>query len=205
MMKCCLGWLAIVTLAALLFPPKSAAQAAESDITLAQRIEMCGACHGRDGNAPDDKMPSLAGQPRVFIETQLIYFRERLRRSEEMTPQAQGLSDETIVALAEHYANLPIKPKVGPTDEDLLARGQELARAERCGTCHLPDYSGRQQMPRLAGQQEAYLVQAMKSYRNETRGGPDTTMIDIMRGLPDFDIRALAHFFSYAGRVRNAD
>lgn len=199
------GRLATGAAAALLLLPGKPPQAASPDVPLAERIEKCGTCHGPDGNSPDENVPSLAGQPRIFIETQLIYFRERLRQSERMTPQAAGLSDETITALANYYAKLPVKPKAGPVDENLMARGRQLAEAGRCGSCHLPDFSGRSQMPRLAGQREAYLAQAMKSYRSQTRGGPDTTMIDILREVSDSDIRALAHFFAHLGPDTSGD
>lgn len=52
-------------------------------------------------------------------------------------------------------------------------------------------------MPRLAGQREDYLIKAMKDYRDRRRGGPDTTMIEIMTGTPDEDIQALAHFLAH--------
>ncbi len=77
-----------------------------------------------------------------------------------------------------------------------MARGRVLARAGRCDQCHLPDFSGRAQMPRLAGQREDYLTAALTAYRDEERGGADTTMIDVMHDTSDADIRALAHFLS---------
>lgn len=163
---------------------------------LAEKVETCGACHGPDGNSQTPDIPSLAGQPVIFIETQLIFFREGLRRSEQMTPLAKELTDEEIGALAAHYAALPAKALPGQVSDALMARGRELSDARRCGTCHLPDFSGRQQMPRLAGQREDYLVLALTAYRDQTRGGADTTMIDIMRGLTDQDIAALAHFLA---------
>ena len=55
-------------------------------------------------------------------------------------------------------------------------------------------------MPRLAGQREDYLAYAMKAYRERTRGGPDTTMIDIMRGVDNEAIEAMAHFFANLDR-----
>ena len=49
--------------------------------TLAQRIELCGSCHGRDGNSSVEKIPSLAGQPEFFILNQLFLMREGVRRA----------------------------------------------------------------------------------------------------------------------------
>jgi cytochrome c553 len=51
-------------------------------------------------------------------------------------------------------------------------------------------------MPRLAGQREDYLRSTLVAYRDGTRGGADTTMNDIMQGVSDDDIRALAHFLA---------
>jgi len=65
-----------------------------------------------------------------------------------------------------------------------------------CGQCHLADFRGRAQMPRLAGQREDYLVDTMKSYRDGKRTGADTTMSEVLYGLKDADIVALGHFLA---------
>ena len=178
-------------LAAALFLPLEGRAA-----TLGERLQVCATCHGADGTSLRANVPSIAGQPRLFLEHQLILFREGLRQSKEMTPQAETLTDPEIEAIAQHYARL--EPRIGaaPTDRALYERGRSLAKAGRCGTCHLPDFSGRQQMPRLAGQREDYLAQTLRGYRDQTRGGADTTMNDIMREAADGDIDALAHFLS---------
>ena len=77
-----------------------------------------------------------------------------------------------------------------------MKRGTELAAQMHCGQCHLPNYRGRAQMPRLAGQREDYLVDTMRLYRDNKRTGADTTMAEILRGVSDADIRALAHFLA---------
>ncbi len=175
------------------------AQPAAGLQTLRDTLKVCATCHGEDGTSRRQSVPSLAGQPEIFLTNQLIFFREGLRESQDMTPQAEKLTDPDIEAIAAHYAGLAPRSNDAPADEPLLARGSALARTLRCGTCHLPDFSGRQQMPRLAGQREDYLSKAMRAYRDETRGGPDTTMNDILRGVGDADIAALAHFLSRQG------
>ncbi|TVP44674.1 MAG: cytochrome c4 [Halomonas sp.] len=162
-----------------------------------EQVQVCGACHGSDGNSRLPGTPSLAGQPQLTIVNQMIYFRERLRQNEVMTPQARGLPDAEIQALAAYYHEQPVAAPEGDPDTELKARGQELASQQRCASCHLANYHGREQMPRLAGQREDYLVAAMVGYRDRTRGGPDTTMIDIMRGVSDEDIKAMAHFMTH--------
>jgi cytochrome c553 len=92
--------------------------------TLEALLEGCGQCHGADGNSQMAEVPSLAGQPATFLETQLILFRERLRRSEAMTPQVRDLDDPTVIALAAHYAALPPPAAAEAGDPALLARGR---------------------------------------------------------------------------------
>ncbi len=76
-------------------------------------------------------------------------------------------------------------------------RGQQLAQKMLCGTCHLPDYSGRQQIPRLAGQDEAFLLFALKQFRDHPGLGRDTVMAASLYGLKDPELADLAHFLRH--------
>ena len=140
-------------------------------------------------------VPSLAGQPKTFLETQLILFREGVRASPQMQPFARDLSDADVSMLSAFYAKQPVQPSSARADPALTKRGRELARKLECGGCHAADFSGRDQMARLAGQREDYLIEAMQAYRDNRRTG-DTTMAAVLYGVPDADIRALAHFLS---------
>jgi cytochrome c553 len=183
--------------AGLLAAPAVVAEAPAAGLALAEQVVLCGACHGEDGNSTLPDTPSLAGQPELFVVTQMIYFRERVRRSEVMTPQARGLADPEIEALAAHYARLPAKLLADdPGDPTLQERGREIAATAGCASCHRRNYAGQQQIPRLAAQRADYLAMAMRAYRDQTRGGADTTMTDIMRGASDEDIEALAEYFA---------
>ena len=162
-----------------------------------ERVQLCATCHGPDGNSPDPKVPSIAGQPRLFIETQLVLFREELRKSELMLPVVKGMKDAEIVQLAGHFSKLPAKGmESGKPDPALMKTGAERAKALRCGICHLSDFSGQNQIPRLAGQREAYLEGEMRAYRDGKRTGGDTIMAAALYGVGDADIKALAHFLS---------
>jgi len=159
--------------------------------------EACLACHGPDGNSVTPGIPSIAGQPKLFLETQLVLIREELRPAPQMLPIVKGMKDAEISRLAEHFSKLPAKAMVeGPADANLVKRGQERAKALRCGICHLSDFSGQNQIPRLAGQREEYLESEMRAYRDNKRKGGDTIMAAALYGVSDADIRALAHFLS---------
>jgi cytochrome c553 len=167
-----------------------------------QNVQFCASCHGPDGNSVIAGTPSIAGQPKTFLENQLIMFREELRKSPAMQPVVRGMKDAEIVKLAEHYSKLPAKSMAeGPGDPKLTKRGAELARKLHCGSCHVKDFRGQNQMPRLAGQREDYLLQELLAYRDNKR--PDTTMSAAIYGVTEPDLKALAHFLSRRGSARS--
>jgi len=163
---------------------------------LAGRLALCGACHGTDGNSVLALSPSLAGQPKVFLENTLILIREGLRQITPMQGLLSGVSDAEIVALADHYSRQPAKGQNLPRDEAVFRRGEAVASRALCGTCHLPSYAGQQQMPRLAAQREDYLVHSMREFRDNKAQGRDTMMNGVLRGFSDRDIADMSHYFA---------
>ena len=162
-----------------------------------ERLQLCAACHGASGNSINPHVPSIAGQPKLFLENQLILFREELRRSEQMLPIVKGMRDPEIIQLAEHFSRLPAKSmERGSADRSLVQRGAQRAKELRCGICHLADFSGQNQIPRLASQREVYLEAEMRAYRDGKRSGGDTIMAAALYGVSDADLKALAHFLS---------
>jgi cytochrome c553 len=167
--------------------------------TLEERLQVCGSCHGETGSSKMENVPSLAGQPALFLTNQLILMREKLRPVEAMEPFVKGLKDDEIVALAEHYAKLTPEPGDEPVDQALVARGAELTQQMHCASCHKAGYEGQEQMPRLVPQRIDYLIKSLTEYRDGKRYGIDTSMNGVMYQVPDRDIRALAH---YLGSLR---
>lgn len=163
----------------------------------AERLAQCAACHGRDGNSSIPGTPSLAGQPALFIENQLVLIREGIREVAPAMAQAlQGMKDAEIRQLAGYYAALKPARPLGKVDAGTAKRAEEVAQKAHCGSCHLPDYSGREQIPRLAGQREEYLLEAMRQYRDNRRSGGDTLMAAALYGIADADLQALAKYLA---------
>ena len=181
---------ALLLAAALAFSGEAVAQT----LTLPERIEQCGTCHGDDGNSKLENIPSLAGQPSFFTLNQLILMREGVRKVEAMTPFVKDLKDAEIQALADHYEKLPAKPSEEKVDPALAERGAKIAAQRRCESCHLPTLAGQQQMPRLAKQRIDYMIHAMKQYLSDSRSGADTAMTASIFGLRDDELAALAHW-----------
>ena len=186
MLVSCLGFIFAVNTAAAQSPS-------------AQTLQLCAACHGDKGNSQMPGSPSLAGQPRVFIENQLVMIREGLREVAQMKGLLADMKDEEFTALANYFSQQKIQPQTIARDTSKVARGAVLSKRGNCGSCHLPDYAGRDQMPRLAGQREDFLLSSMKEFRDGRATGRDTIMAATLRGLSDADLTDLAHYLATAG------
>ncbi len=187
-------------LAAALFGAAAALPAAAQDAArgAVMAAERCAACHGENGRSAMEGTPSLAGQPALFVTTQMILFREGLRQVPAMTAVAEGMADGAIEDLAAYFASLPPGPPEDrrPRDEALFAAGQALIGPRNCAVCHLPSLTGREQVPRLVGQREDFLARTMAEYRDGIRVGADSQMNGAVVGLTDEQIGALAHYLS---------
>jgi cytochrome c553 len=149
---------------------------AEADMKA--KTATCVACHGANGNSVNPIWPNLAGQGARYIASQLKAFKSGMRNNAAMSPMAQGVADEDMLAIGEYYAGL--EPKVQPLGDIDVAAAEKLYRggdAERgipaCMACHGPSGAGNApaKYPALRGQHAAYTVAQLKAYRDGTRGG----------------------------------
>lgn len=172
--------------------------AAPAAMPVAQRLALCAACHNADGTSTLADIPSLAAQPKVFLETQLVMIREGLRDVPQMKGMLDGVTDADLVAMAAHYAALPLEARPATRlRPDAFERGQALAGRALCNSCHLPTYLGQQQVPRVAGQREDYLLHTMRQFRDGKAVGRDSIMASSLYGMTDAQLGDLAHFLSH--------
>jgi cytochrome c553 len=163
-----------------------------------ERLAPCLACHGEKGQSTVPEVPSLGAQPEFYVTLQLFMFRERMRVVEPMNAMMKGLSDDDLRGMANMISQLPPpRPAAEPPNPARLERARGLIQQHRCNFCHNQDFSGEQNVPRLAGQREDYLVKAMREYKTDTRRGYDAAMADVMVPLTDVDIVDLAHFLAH--------
>lgn len=143
-------------------------------------------------------MPSLGAQPAFYVTIQLYMFREGMRVVEPMNAMMKDLSDDDLRGMANVIAQLPPPvPAADPADTGRLERARALIQQNRCNFCHNQDFSGEQNVPRLAGQREDYLVKALREYKSNARRGYDASMADVMQPVSDADILDLAHFLAH--------
>lgn len=163
------------------------------------KAEVCVACHGENGISQTENIPSLAAQPDLFIQWQLVFFRAGTRKNEQMQPIVEQLSNEDIRNLGAYFASLA-PPKASKPDDnpELSEKGAQAAAGRRCASCHTDTYAGTKAVARVAGQREEYLVKALRDYKTGVRaGGAMAAMTDVAYPLSEEEIEALAHYLAY--------
>jgi cytochrome c553 len=157
----------------------------------------CTQCHGTSEQPALPGVPSLAGQQAEFLEAQLFFIREGLRPVPQMEGMLKGMKDSDLSDMAAYFSKqAPLRLRTKPNPE-LQARGEAVAKQHGCGTCHMPDFAGQRQIPRINGQSEEYLAATLKAYKDNKRTGSDTSMNALMYGISESDMKALAHYLAH--------
>jgi cytochrome c553 len=167
------------------------------------KVAVCSACHGSDGNSVVGLWPSLAGQNEKYLTKQLRLVKSGDRVIASMTGLLDNLEDSDLEDIAAYYASQ--KNTVGQTDESKVELGRKLYYAGNlekgvpaCSACHSPRGLGNAPAayPLLSGQQPEYVAKAVKDYRSGARVNEDPSkiMAAIAYKLDDEEIEALSSF-----------
>jgi cytochrome c553 len=162
--------------------------------SLAERMVACVACHGENGQSRSPEVPSLGAQTAPYLLIQIFLFRERLRKVAIMNEAVASFSDDDLRSFADALAKLP--PPVPDPDRDAtrLERARTPISKYRCAFCHGADLAGRDNVPRIAGQREDYLVKTLREYKSSTRSGYDASMAEVLQPVSDAEIMDLAYY-----------
>jgi cytochrome c553 len=177
-------------------PPQASADASAASVPAP--VQACAACHGAHGVSTIPGTPSLAGEPDLYVEWQLVYFRGETRKNAAMQQFARTLSDDDIRDLGAYYTTLSgAVPPSADKDPAATEAGAKLAADRHCAQCHMTTFTGQGEVPRLAGQHEEVLVKALHDYQHGLRRGRgNVIMPEIAYSLNEDDIHNLAHFMS---------
>ena len=168
--------------------------------TIQERAAPCLACHGEKGQSETENIPSLGGQQAPYALIQLFMFREKLRTFEPMNEMTKSFTDDDLRTFSDFIATLPKpSPPADAGDPARMARAQALIQQHRCNACHNTDFSGKDNVPRIADQREDYLAKTMREYKDNSRHGYDGTMAEVLNPVTDEQIGDLAY---YIARVR---
>jgi cytochrome c553 len=165
--------------------------------TIEERAAPCFACHGEHGQSETENIPSLGGQQAPYALIQLFMFREKLRTFEPMNEMTKAFSDDDLRAFSDFIGKLPKpNPPADTGDPARLQRAQALVQQNHCNSCHNADFSGNDNVPRIADQREDYLLKTMREYKDNTRHGYDGTMAEVLQPVTAEQIADLAYFLA---------
>jgi cytochrome c553 len=165
--------------------------------TIQERAAPCFACHGERGQSETENTPSLGGQQAPYVLIQLFMFREKLRSFEPMNEMAKPLSDDDLRTFSDFIAKLPKPaPSADAGDPARLQRAHALAQQYHCNACHNTDFSGKENVPRIANQREDYLLKTMREYKDNSRHGYDATMAEALQPVTSEQIADLAYYLA---------
>lgn len=182
---------------ALLFLARASAALAADMEALEKKAVLCAACHGPHGISANPAIPSLAGQPKQFITTQLVMFREGNRKDPQMSAIAASLSNPDINDYGTYFtAQVPVSPASSSMDPARVAASQQLTDKYHCVSCHGAALKGQQHIPRLAGQQAAYLAAQLRGFKAGTRFDMDGNMTSSAQPLTESDIALLSEYLA---------
>jgi cytochrome c553 len=165
--------------------------------TIQERAAPCFACHGEKGQSETENIPSLGGQQAPYALIQLFMFREKLRTFEPMNEMTKSFTDDDLRTFSDFIATLPKPaPPADAGDPARLQRAQALIQQHRCNACHNTDFSGKDNVPRIADQREDYLAKTMREYKDNSRHGYDGTMAEVLQPVTVEQIADLAYFLA---------
>lgn len=190
----------------------SSAQAADPAKGKTQFETVCGACHGMNGEGNQTlNAPKLAGQEEWFLKRQLENFQKGIRGTHEkdlygmqMKPLAATLDGAGVADVAVYLSSLEWS-KAAPTLQGDLEKGKALFVT--CQACHGANAEGNAALnaPRIAGQEDWYLVRQLKNFAAGIRGAhPEDVfgmqMKPIVATLPDE--AAIADVSAYINSIK---
>ena len=163
-----------------------------------EKLAPCLACHGAEGQSELENVPSLGAQPSPYTVIQLFMFREKMRVAEPMNEMAKELSDNDLQATADFFAKQPApKPPADAGDPARLERSRPVVEQSHCYVCHRPDFSGRDNVPRLADQREDYLLKTLRDYKSGARRGYDASMAEVLQPIDDAQLVEFAYYLTH--------
>lgn len=172
------------------------AQAPAASGELAAKAQVCAACHGPNGNSTDPQYPVLAGQNARYLYLQLKDFKEGRRHDPQMDPMAAPLSRDDMFALADYFSKQKQAPVGFKADPAKVAAGKKKSDEVLCPMCHLGEFVGQNEIPRVAGQHYQYVKKQLSDFKARRRTNDAGNMTAVAGTLSDDDIENLAQYIA---------
>lgn len=149
----------------------------------------CVGCHGRDGNSGDPKNPRLAGLGAKYLIDSVNAYKGGGRDHSVMRDAVETLRKQDVTDLAAYYAST--EPKALPIRKPLTI----AEWTARCSRCHGPNgNSTDERFPILAGQDESYLLKAMRLFHGGERANEMMFAMSFL--MTESDMQNLAAYYA---------
>jgi len=161
-----------------------------------EKAATCMACHGPNGNSSMPNTPSLAGQNARYIYLQLRDFQEGRRHNDMMTPMTAGLTRDDMREIADFFSKQKLTSKNFKADPDKAKKGFAKADETLCAMCHLGEFKGQNEIPKVAGQNYDYVIKTLKDFKAKNRTNDAGNMTSVASTLSEEDIENLGHYIA---------
>ena len=162
---------------------------------LAEKIEICTICHGAAGLPARADIPIIWGQEYYYLYVQLKDYKAGRRHNAQMSGIAATLTKQEMKDLAQHFSS-QAWPSTGFAAQSTdVVRGESATAAGVCVQCHLGGYEGSSRVPRLAGQQLAYLERTMLEFKKKERMN-SPAKASLLAAYEDKDIAVMARYLA---------
>ena len=159
----------------------------------AKKAQICIVCHKL---AQSYSFPLLEAQPKEYLYIQMKAYKEKRRVWPGRPHNDTSLPEKDLRDIAEYFSAQKMPGVPFRIDASRVASGKEKAEELKCAICHVPDFSGKDDVPRLAGQVPEYLVAQMEAFRSGARAHGRVATVDPARNANEQDSELLAHFFA---------
>jgi len=169
---------------------------ARADVKVGEeKSRLCSFCHD-NGSHDGGLAPLLEAQPAPYLFGQLKAFKDKRRVGGGMNTNTSTMTDEDMRDISEYFAaqELPLTPF--KSDPVKVALGRQTADDLKCAACHGPNYLGRNEIPRLAGQWWDYMSAQLKNFRTGRRSHGGANATDVARNPGLSEAENLAHYFA---------
>ena len=159
----------------------------------AKRAQICIVCHKL---AQSYSFPLLEAQPKEYLYIQMKAYKDKRRAWPGRLHNDTSLPEKDLRDIAEYFSVQKMPGVPFRIDASMVASGKEKAEELKCANCHMPDFSGIDDVPRLAGQVPEYLVAQMDAFRSGARSHGRDPTVDPARNTNAQDSELLGHFFA---------